>query len=120
VTTGILIDPKFSAWGKVIVPYCDGALFQGYAKAPTRYKGKDIYFRGNRIIKSNLDYISKKFNISKLSNVLVAGSGVGAIGAMTWARYFHDEIVMKSGNLKYELLIGSFPFSYLSFKTGKN
>jgi hypothetical protein len=50
----MLVDNNYKSWSKVIVPYCDGALFQGYAKNPTKYKAKDLYFRGTKIIKSNL------------------------------------------------------------------
>jgi hypothetical protein len=50
----MLVDNSYKSWAKVIVPYCDGALFQGYAKNPTKYKAKDLYFRGTKIIKSNL------------------------------------------------------------------
>lgn len=54
INSGLLVDNSYKAWGKVIVPYCDGALFQGYAKNPTKYKAKDLYFRGTKIVKSNL------------------------------------------------------------------
>ena len=64
----MLVDPIYDNWAKVIIPGCDGALFQGYANNPTVYKGKTLYFRGNRVVKSNLDYIfNKRFNASKIN-----------------------------------------------------
>jgi len=39
-------------WLTVIVPHCDGGIFQGYANQATKYKNKDFYFRGNAIIKA--------------------------------------------------------------------
>lgn len=86
VRFGILRDERFANWAKVIVPHCDGGLYQGYAKSAVKYKSTEFYFRGNKVIRSNLDYVSKRFNISKFSHVVMAGSGFGAIGAMTWAR----------------------------------
>lgn len=99
ISSGILTDSTFQEWAKVIIPYCDGAFFQGYAKSPTKYKNKDLFFRGNKIMRSNLAYIDSIVNISKLSKIVITGSGIGGIGAMTWSRYFRDEIVMKRGNL---------------------
>jgi hypothetical protein len=67
ISSGILADPAYDSWAKVIIPACDGAIFQGSAPNPTPYKGKNLYFRGNRIVKSNLDYIFyKRFNASKI------------------------------------------------------
>lgn len=51
---------------------------------------------------------------------MVSGSGLGAIGALSWARYIRDEHVLKWSNLKFELVLDSYPFSYPSFKSGKN
>jgi len=75
----------------VIIPNCDGSLYQGYAQNPTRYKNKDLYFRANLIIKSNIKTFSTKiYNINSFKKIVFAGSGFGAIGALTWSRYFHD------------------------------
>jgi hypothetical protein len=90
ITTGILTEKRLAGWGKVIIPHCDGALFQGYAKSPIKYKNKDLYLRGNRIVLSNLEHISKKYNLTKINNVVIAGSGIAAIGAATWARFFKE------------------------------
>ena len=54
ISSGILSDPAYSNWAIVIMPSCDGSLFQGYASNVTQYKGRNLTFRGNRIIKSNL------------------------------------------------------------------
>lgn len=118
----MLDDPAYENWIKVIVPSCDGALFQGYATNVTKYKGKDLYFRGNRVIKSNLQHIfHKKYNASKITKFVFAGSGFGATGALIWSRYFYDEIVLNSGNNKhFSLILDSIPFSYNSFKSKSN
>ena len=51
---------------------------------------------------------------------MVAGSGLGAIGALTWARYIKDEYILRYANLKFEVILDSYPFFYNSFKSGKN
>jgi hypothetical protein len=52
--------------------------------------------------------------------VIFAGSGLGAVGALTWSRYFRDEYVYSHINLKFSLILDSYPFFYPSFKTGRN
>ena len=52
INHGILVDSNYKDWDKVIIPNCDGALFQG--NADIKYKNKDLYLRGNKIIKSTL------------------------------------------------------------------
>lgn len=66
IDSGMLVDNQYKSWAKVIVPHCDGALYQGYSKNPTKYKGLDLYFRGNKIIRSNFMHITQKYNLSKL------------------------------------------------------
>jgi hypothetical protein len=91
INSGLLADPKYSDFAKVIIPDCDGSLFQGYNQNVTQYKSKSLYFRGNRIVKSHFNSIAhKRYNITKINNVIFAGSGLGAIGASIWARYFQD------------------------------
>jgi len=52
INDGILVDENYNEWTKVIIPNCDGALFQG--NTSIKYKNKDIYLKGNAIIKSSL------------------------------------------------------------------
>lgn len=40
ITNGLLSDQKYASWAKVIIPNCDGSLYQGYAKSATKYKNK--------------------------------------------------------------------------------
>jgi hypothetical protein len=121
ITSGILADPYLDNWLKIILPSCDGAMFQGFSINPTKYKGKDLYFRGNRIIKSNLDLITQKYNLTKQNKFVFAGSGYGAIGALIWSRYFYDQIVLNLGqNKEFSLILDSIPFGYNSYKTSKD
>jgi hypothetical protein len=40
ITSGLLSDEKYASWGKVIIPNCDGSLYQGYSKNTVKYKSK--------------------------------------------------------------------------------
>ena len=49
----------------------------------------------------------------------MAGSGLGAIGAMIWARYYKDYTSFL--NIKnFRLIIDSIPQNYLSIKSNTN
>lgn len=73
INVGILADNNYKDWAKVIIPNCDGALFQG--NSDIKYKGKDIYLRGNIIVKSSLDYLlTKRYDLNKFDNIVVAGN----------------------------------------------
>ena len=49
---------------------------------------------------------------------LLTGSGLGAVGAMIWARYQKD--TFPSSIYYYKLILDSFPQNYLSFTTNTN
>ena len=46
---------------------------------------------------------------------MIAGSGIGAVGANIWAKFIKDSYFT---NVK--LVLDSYPQSYVSFKTGQN
>jgi hypothetical protein len=48
---------RFATWTKVIFPYCDGSLHQGFRATPISYKGKDLYFRGAAIVRAHLKWL---------------------------------------------------------------
>ena len=56
-----MMDPipenKFAEWTKIVLIYCDGTLFQGVNNKAYNYKGKDLYFRGSKIMRSHLKWI---------------------------------------------------------------
>jgi hypothetical protein len=47
-----------------------------------------------------MDLIGKKYNLTKISKFVFAGSGFGAIGALIWSRYFYDNTVLNLGQNK--------------------
>lgn len=84
---GILNDPNYL---KVIVPSCDGTLFQGNSLNGITYKGKTLYFRANTIVKSTFALIGKKYSILGFTNVQLAGSGLAASAPFIWGRVFEN------------------------------
>ena len=56
-----MMDPipenKFAEWTKIVLIYCDGTLFQGVNNKAYNYKGKDLFFRGSKIMRSHLKWI---------------------------------------------------------------
>ena len=54
---------RFANWTKFVFGYCDGALHQGLAKDPIKYKDIDLYFRGSAITRSHFDWISLKYGL---------------------------------------------------------
>lgn len=51
---------------------------------------------------------------------MFAGSGLGAVGALTWSRLFRDEYVYSHASIKFSVILDSYPFFYPSFKSGRN
>jgi hypothetical protein len=51
------LENQFANWTKLILAYCDGALYQGYRSMPIQYKGASLYFRGSKLFKAQLAYI---------------------------------------------------------------
>lgn len=65
ISNGILADDRYKNWAKIIIPNCDGTFFQGYSKNGTLYKNKQLYFRGNKMIKSHLAAAAKAYPLTK-------------------------------------------------------
>jgi hypothetical protein len=88
---GILdTDPsknKFASWTKIIVIYCDGALYQGNNDNPVSVNGTNIYFRGAVNMRSHLSWANTEFNFNKASKVMLAGSSAGGFGVFLWIDY---------------------------------
>lgn len=75
-----------------MVPYCDGALHQGYAKDPIRYKDAALYFRGNRITKSLFDTLNSHYGFYNSSKIVLTGASAGGIAAFIWSNYLRSKL----------------------------
>lgn len=78
---------KFANWTKFILGYCDGALHQGYAPTPIRYKDAELYFRGAAITRSHFDWINLRYGLKSASRVVLTGGSAGGIGVHLWNNY---------------------------------
>ena len=78
---------KFAEWTKIVLLYCDGTLFQGYKKDAYRYKGKDLFFRGSKIMKSHLKWIDQEYNFSTAKKIVMAGISAGGMATYLWIDY---------------------------------
>ena len=58
-------------------------------------------------------------NTTSYERVIFAGSGLGAVGAMIWSRYFRDSYLGQQ-KIDFRLMVEGIPNSYLWFKTGNN
>lgn len=83
-------ESAFSNWTKFILAYCDGSLHQGYRSEPIKYKNTSLYFKGSKIIKAQMAYIEKNYNISQASKVVWTGGSAGAVGAYIWSGYIRQ------------------------------
>jgi outer membrane scaffolding protein for murein synthesis (MipA/OmpV family) len=80
-------------WTKIYIPYLDGTLFQGYRANPINYKGRNLYFRGSKIIKGIFNMLNDKLNIFRgATEVILAGGSAGSQGAHAWANYLQSKL----------------------------
>ena len=75
-----------------MVPYCDGALHQGYAKNPIRYKDATLYFRGSKITKSLFDSLHSLYGFYNSSKIVLIGASAGGIATFVWSNYLRSKL----------------------------
>ena len=78
---------KFAEWTKIIILYCDGALFQGYNKNPVEFNGQKIYFRGSKIVRAHFKWVDEHYSFTNAKKVVLAGGSSGGIGVYFWIDY---------------------------------
>ena len=81
---------KFAEWTKIILPYCDGALFQGYTKKPINHKGRDLYFRGSSIMRGHFKWIDQQYGLDKANRIVMTGSSAGGMAVTLWIDYLRS------------------------------
>lgn len=88
-------DPKvsqFAEWTKIVVGYCDGALFQGHVDKPVMYKGTNLYFRGAHMIRSHFEYLNITYGLYLADNIVFTGISAGAVGNFLWNNYLLSKV----------------------------
>lgn len=83
---------KFAEWTKIMVPYCDGAFHQGYAKYPIRYKNSTLYFRGSRITKSLFESLHSQYGLYNSSKIVLTGASAGGVATFVWSNYLRSKL----------------------------
>lgn len=83
---------KFAEWTKIMVPYCDGALHQGYAKEPLRYKDATLYFRGAKITRSLFEELNSLYGLFNSTKVILSGASAGGLATFIWSNYLRSKL----------------------------
>ena len=78
---------KFKDWTKIVLLYCDGTLFQGYNKNAYSHKGKDLFFRGSKIMRAHLKWINEQYNFSTAKKIVLTGISAGGMATYLWIDY---------------------------------
>lgn len=89
------VDPninKFANWTKFIFGYCDGALHQGNAASPVKYKDAELYFRGGTITRAHFNWINSKYNLKSASKVVLTGASAGGVAVHLWNNYLRGYV----------------------------
>lgn len=86
-------NPHFHDWTRIIFMYCDGALYQGHKAQPVSYKSTDLYFRGQNITQERFNWLNATYAINtNATDIILAGSDDGAIGALLWANHLQGAV----------------------------
>lgn len=75
--TGTLLPPAQN-WTKVYLKYCDGSSQTGDVAAPVPVGNATIFYRGHRILRAFLDYLSSTW-LAGATDVVVSGCSAGGL-----------------------------------------
>lgn len=67
--------------------YCDGALHQGHAANPLKYKDAELYFRGATITRAHFAWMDAKYGLRGADRVMITGGSAGGIAVHLWTNY---------------------------------
>ena len=91
VTEGYLsTDPNESAfanWTKFFIPYCDGAIHQGFSIKPIHYKEAKLFFRGGALTRSHFNWINSKYSLTEANQIVLTGMSAGGVAVNSWNNY---------------------------------
>ena len=99
-------NPLFFNWNKVFIKYCDGTFHLGNVENTIKYKGKNMYIRGEENVKSVFDFLVKYKNFSTAKNVVVAGTSSGGIASVFYSKYIRS-LFNNSINVNYKVISDS-------------
>ena len=76
------INPIFSQFTRVYVPYCDGFSFMGHRASPVTVGSQTLYFRGHANLQRTLNELDRQFQLKAATDVLVAGCSAGGLSTI--------------------------------------
>ncbi len=65
------------------------------------YKDTKLYFRGNRLTRSNFLYLINNYNLLGAQKIILSGGSAGAVANIVWANYLHS--VLPNPNILYNV-----------------
>ena len=80
----------FWNWEKILIPSCDGTLFQGYIEDPLIFNGSELWFRGYNNTLSVFQHTIKHYGLSDAEEIIVTGTSSGGHAAMFWAPFLKN------------------------------
>ncbi|XP_070564855.1 uncharacterized protein [Ptychodera flava] len=84
-------NPDFYNWNVAYFAYCDGASFAGNVDKPVKINGRNIYFRGKRILDLLLDHLLEH-GLSKADRVILSGVSAGGLATFIHADYIRSRL----------------------------
>lgn len=63
---------------------------QGGNDSPIQYKGTNLYFRGNRIMKSHFKWLTSTYQLDKASKIMLTGGSAGGLASVAWGNYLQS------------------------------
>ena len=83
-------NPLMYNWNKVNIRYCDGGSFTGNSFYSNN--GKNLFFRGKKILEAILDDLNKNKGLMKSTDVVVSGCSAGGLSSYIHADYIKENL----------------------------
>ena len=90
------VNPNFWNWTKVVVPYCDGSLHQGTKASPSKYLGRDLFFRGMNNTLAHFKFLDDKHDFFNATTIVITGESAGGLATFLWSNYVYDRSTKKN------------------------
>ena len=82
----IFADPAFQGYTAVYAMYCDGGSWTGNADSPVVVNGKQIWYRGRRLLDALLDYMLDQ-GLKSATELMFGGCSAGGLTCYLHADY---------------------------------
>eukprot|EP00929_Paragymnodinium_shiwhaense_P009220 TRINITY_DN113303_c0_g1_i1.p1 TRINITY_DN113303_c0_g1~~TRINITY_DN113303_c0_g1_i1.p1 ORF type:complete len:464 (-),score=47.79 TRINITY_DN113303_c0_g1_i1:219-1436(-) len=93
------LNPDFCNFNRVELRYCDGNSFSGNREEPVEVHGKQLYFRGRRILDAVLDTLFT-MGLKEATNVMLTGVSAGGLATFLHTDYVHARLLASAPRLE--------------------